>query len=53
MAQLTHKFGTLTDIITRREQYDLEAKATKEMGKKDKDSGAKNSKNSHPSSKTS
>ena len=41
MAQLTNKFGTLTDIIARREQYDLEVKAEKEIEKKDKGSGAK------------
>ena len=41
IAQLTDKFGNLTDIIARREQYDLEARAEKESKKKDKESGAK------------
>ena len=38
---MTEKFGTLTDVITRREQYDLEVRTEKEIEKRDKDSGAK------------
>lgn len=39
IAQLTEKFGNLTDVIARREQYDLERRAEKETEKRDKESG--------------
>ena len=41
MVELTQKFGSLTDVIRKREEYELEAKAEKEIEKRDKGNGVK------------
>ena len=41
IGHLTEKFGTLTDVITRRDRYDLEAKAEKDSEKRDKEKGTR------------